>query len=910
MKHLLTGILFCLGLYSVAQDIRLAGNVNDTSASTPLPNVLLMAVRFTDSTLVNYARTGRNGFFKPITVPRDTYLVIISHPSFSDRTYLLVPGPKDTAFSFNNITLPPKSTALSEVEIIAHREKSYYRGDTLTFTADSFKTKANATVEDLLKKLPGFRVDAAGKITIQGKEVDRVLVDGDEFFGTDPTVATRNLNAASIANVQVYEKKNESTEEGKSETLKVLNLQMKDGAKNGYFGKASVARDVNRFYENELLLNRFKGNRKYSVFGLLANTPKQAFGGSDVFKYGLDGERQWQYDETTGGYNSTGTQNTGIPQTVKSGVYFNDKLGKKTKLNTDYTFNESWLHQGIETNTQFFLPDTAYRNAREKRSDANSQGHNFNLTFVQKIDSLTEITIAPKIKYNQTKTLNFQTDDFISSEGVNTRNTTLSNQSAGTTLDANVLLKASRNFMKKDRNLTLTWQPSMNRTDNTSSLVTRFTYFQRQLPDSQLIQQRKQTSDRDEQAMSASYTEPWSKKFKTEITYYYSSSRSSSSRNTFDFNGSAYDIFNPLFSNSFQNLRNTNRGGIRFIYDVKKYRVSLGGNVRNIAQQNTNRSNGNKLSMDVTQALPQASFQYRINQGSNLQITYAATSQLPDLQQMQPVIDNTDPNRLSLGNPNLRPSFTNQVNVNYYLFKAVSDFNLWAGGSYNATQDQFSSSVSYDSQGRAVSLPVNVNGSYFSNVYVGGGFPLLKKFFKIYYNLSTNTSNMVSFTNGKSNVTRNTSSGASLNLEKDAEKFEVGIGGNYRYYQPSSSISTSATQPYYTYGLDGSVQIKLPAKFILASDAAYTNNGNRSPGYNLNYLIWNATLAKGLLKTGNLVFSINVYDILNQNISNQRNVMGNQIVDTKTQIIKRYFLLKLLYKFNNQKTKVENDDDY
>jgi hypothetical protein len=124
---------------------------------------------------------------------------------------------------------------LNEVEVIAYKDKSYYKGDTLIFTADSFKTRPNATVEDLLKKLPGVRVDAAGKITIQGKQVDQVLVDGDEFFGGDPTIATRNLNAASVENVQVYDKKNESTEEGKEETVKVVNLKLKEDAKKGLF---------------------------------------------------------------------------------------------------------------------------------------------------------------------------------------------------------------------------------------------------------------------------------------------------------------------------------------------------------------------------------------------------------------------------------------------------------------------------------------------------------------------------------------------------------------------------------------------------------------------------------------------------------------------------------------------------
>src|SRR5688572_16094203 len=325
IKKLLVLVLVLCSLLTKAQNLRLSGNTKDTTSASGLPNALLMTIRFTDSTLTGYTRANTEGIFTPIKVPLDTYLVIISHPNFSDRTFLLVPSEYDTAFNFKNVILPPKSVVLNEVEIIANRDKSYYKGDTLIFTADSFKTKPNATVEDLLKKLPGVRVDVNGKITVQGKEVDQVLVDGDEFFGTDPTVATRNLNATSIANVQVFDKKNESTEDGANETLKVVNLQMKDDAKKGYFGKVSGASDFQNFYEGELLANKFKGHQKVSVFGLVANTPKQAFGHQDIFKYGLSGEQEWMYDQENDTWANNGNgRRTGIPQTIKGGFYFND----------------------------------------------------------------------------------------------------------------------------------------------------------------------------------------------------------------------------------------------------------------------------------------------------------------------------------------------------------------------------------------------------------------------------------------------------------------------------------------------------------------------------------------------------------------------------------------------------------
>lgn len=907
-KHLLA-LLLALSFFFKAQTIRLHGNMSDT-AQKGLPNVLMMALKFTDSSLVAYSRSDAKGFFKSITLPLDTYLITLSHPGYGDKTYFLLPSPKDSVFNLKNVQLPPKSVTLNEVEIIAAKEKSYYKGDTLMFTADSFKTAPNATVEDLLKRLPGFKVDANGKITVQGKEVDQVLVDGDEFFGSDPTIATRNLGATAIENVQVYDKKNESQEEGANETLKVVNLQMKEDAKKGYFGKASAASDFNKYYEAEFLANRFKGSQKLSVFGIIANTPKQAFGGGDAYKYGLTGEEQWSYNDETGSWSNNGNRGTGVPMTIKSGFYYNDKLGKNTKINTDYTFNQNQLVVGNETNTQFFFQDTAYTNFRVRDSKSNNQNHSFNFRIIQKLDSLTELTVSPKLNYNLSQNSNTQTDDFISEEGSNTRRTVVDNNNRSESTDANVLIKLSRNFMKKDRNLSFTYQPFYKTSRNINRLRTDFLYFQAQRADSALAQERTQDNFKLEHNASLVYVEPFTKKFKTELSYNFTNNHNTNNRQTYDLNGGSYDLLNASLSNNFDNKRIINRAGLKFIYEVKKYRISVGSYARNVYQENRNLSKDTTLKLTVNNILPIASFNYKINQGSNFQVNYYSSSQQPDVQQMQPVIDNTDPNRISIGNPNLKPTFSNNVSVNYYFYKGISDRNFWSGGNYGNTYNQISNTSTFDASGKAVTKPINVNGNFYANLWFGGGFPVFKKFMKVYYNFNGNYSNNVSYVNGLKNIAINRGLNPGLSLEKVAKNYSLWFSGEYSYNIPESNLNPQSNQPYFTYGLEGSILVRLPAKFLISTDGKYTDNGNRTPGYNLRYFIWNATLARAFLKNENLVASINAFDLLNQNIDNQRSISSNQIVDSKTQIIRRYFLLKLLYKFNNQKTKVEDDDEY
>lgn len=901
---------FCfIGFVASAQNIRLSGNIQDTSSAGIMNNSVLMVTKFKDSTLVNYSHTDKKGFFKTITVPLDTYLVVISNPSFSDKTFFLVPSKKDTAFNFKNIVLPPKSVMLNEVEIVAHKDKMYYKGDTLMFTADSFKVKTDATVEDLLKKLPGVKVDAKGKITVQGKEVTQVLVDGDEFFGSDPTIATKNLNAKSVENVQVYEKKNEDAE-SKDETVKVMNLQLKDEAKKGYFGKTSAASDAQKFYEGELLYNRFKNSQKLSLFGLLANTPKQAFGGRDSWEYGLSNENNGSYDPETNSWTSFGNNSVGIPQTMKSGFYFNDKLSKKIKLNTDYTFKQNSLTTGQQTNTQYFLQDTTYRNTQTISTNSFNQAHNFNLRWNQNLDSLTEITIKPKINYGITGNNNLQEDKFISAIDTLTRETDITTKTTSETTDANVLLKLTRNFKKKDRQFTITYQPSYYNSVARTDMTTDFNYYLGQAPDSVLKQKKTQETFKTENNATLNYIEPFNKKLKMELSYGFAHNQNSNNKKTLDFNGIAFDALNTTQSNDFRNLRMTNRAGAKLIYEVKKYRLSLGANYRNIYQENLNVTTNQKLNLNVNNILPTASANFRFSQTSNLMVRYNMQAQLPDLKQMQPITDNSDPNNIYIGNPKLRQQFDHNIGVDYYTYKPISDRNFYGGLSYNNVVGEINNKTYYDSYGRAVSTPVNINGNYYGNLYLGGGLPVFNKLFKVDYNFGFSYNNSVAFVNSQKNTTKNTSFNPSLSFEKQFGETEIIVGGNYDYNIPKQTISLQSNQPYYTYGLNGSFRTKLFSRLSISGDANYTNNGNRAKGYNINYVIVNGSVGYSFLKSKNLITSFDANDILNQNISNQRTVQANKIVDTKTQIIKRYFLLRITYKFTSQKTKAAEEEDY
>lgn len=906
-------ILFlCNGL--VAQEVSISGNIQDTTAKSALPNALAMVIRLNDSTLVKYARSDKEGVFKIDQLPIDTFIVIVSHPQFADQTYIVVGSKKQTGFNFGKIILPPKTNTLNEVVIFAYKDKVYYKGDTLMFTADSFKLKQNATVEDLLKKLPGVQVDAKGKIKVQGKEVSQVLVDGDEFFGADPTVATKNLNANTVETVQVYEKKNDNTE-STDETVKILNLKLKEDAKKGYFGKISGAggTDISNtskkiFYEGEVLANRFNKSRKISVFGLGANSPRQRFNWDDIDQYGLDNEYNMEMgDDGETMWYSSGDEQSGIPQTLKTGVYYNEKFNKKTKLNFDYTYGQNELTTLGSTNTQFFLNDTSYSNAQSATSKSQSQLHTINATIVQNIDSLTELTIIPKIKLVSGSSERTQNDDFLSEESVLTRQTYVKNTGKNQTNDINGTIRLFKRFKKKDRNLFFNYSYSNTQSDSKGILYTQNDYYTGSISQKITDQQKTSNNNKEDHQAYISYTEPITPKIKMELSYDFSYYASLNDKRTKDYSGTAYDLENATLTNNFKNTRQTNRAGLKFIYEVKKYRVSIGSRVRQILLSSNNLSNKTNLSQKVDNLLPFATFRYRFGQNASLNFEYTTSSRQPELTQLQPVIDNTNPNRINLGNPSLKPTFDQQFNLNFYSFKPISNQNFWGGANFSLNSNAITYTTTYDSLGIATSKPVNVDGNYNGWAYLGFRKPLFNGFLNFGPNLNANYSNNVNFINGKKTITTQSGASAGLELSHDGDKLQVGINGNYNYNLPSSTISNESNQPYSSYDFSGQIEYKLPKKFIISTDATYTNNGQRTAGYNISYVIWNASVSKMFFKKENLIVSLDAYDILNQNINAQRMVMDNRIVDTKSQVIKQYFLLRLTFKFNSSKEKQEDE---
>ncbi|TNE53681.1 MAG: hypothetical protein EP338_10545 [Bacteroidetes bacterium] len=899
MTHKLYLCLLFLFLSQIVlgqDEMHIRGVVIDTNDNNrPLQYSLATAIRIRDSLLLDFRRTDKDGRFE-MNLPIDTIQLLFSHPKYGENSYYLFGSAENKEFDINRILLPPKMQEIKEVVIYAYKDPVYFKGDTLVYVADSFATKPNAVVEDLLKKLPGIKVNSDGSIQAQGQDIQQVLVDGDEFFGADPTMATKNLGAKGIETVEIYEKRDENSTDD-TETIKVLDLRLKEEAKKGYFGKLAFGSDAQKYYEGEFLANKFNKKQKVSLFVLGANTMKSSLAWGDMYRYGIV-----SWDQGGGGnrMNFSNDQGDGIPSTFKTGAYYHDQLTKSTEIGVNYTYQNQGLKRQNFNRSQYIFEDTSYVTDVENNSDNLHESHIFNLKLTQKLDSLTTLEIEPQVVFNKSASSEFSRTDFLFEDLKLSRYTDVSNRNQSEGMSLNARIGLNRDFRKKGRQLRSSYRFSQDRNSSEGYLY---------IEDSSVVLPTfKEVTDQRKESRTLSkshygrisYLEPLGKKLKLELSYNLNADSDDQDRLTYNREMGNYNLLDSTLSNDFESSRLQNKVGAQFIYKHKKSRLSIGLNARNVRIDNKNLITGKIINQDISNLLPVAKYIFKISQHNRLTLNYNTSSSQPTVSQLQPVNDNSNPNRILVGNPDLKPNFVHSFSGSYSVYKPLSGTYFWSSFNHSVTQNAFASSVLYDNFGRTYSSTINVDGNSFSSANFGGGFSLFKKFLEVSPDVYMSYSRMYNEINGELNTTINANLGGGLELTVEQDDFEISLGANYDISAAKSSINEQSL-PYSSQSFDGSLEWDLPWKIYFETDFEYTLNMQRADGYNVNFFIWNASLSRDFLKGENLILALDVYDILGQNVNADRLVSGNIITDTRSTIITRYFLGRITYKFNSTK---------
>ena len=896
-----------------SQNMSIFGNVIDTLNNSAKKNAVVMLVRLSDSNMIDFKRTDENGGFY-FNIPIDTVEIIISHHKNDDKIIFFFPSKDRLSLNLSNTILPEKSEMMNEVTIYAFKDPVFFRGDTLVFLADSFKTKENAVVEDLLKKLPGIEVDKNGSITSQGREVNKVLVDGDEFFGSDPTIATKNLGAKSIESVEIYEEENTDSDETAEETIQVMDLRLKEDAKNGYFGRVSGGTDFNKFYEGELLFNKFNKDFKLSVFSLASNTPRANFGYGDIKKYGLSTDNgDFFSDNDRGGWwgGSNGFNNNGIPETLKSGIFFSDKLNDKVKIGLNYTYNESSLVTNSNRNLQYLLRDTTFFIEEDNNTNQNNEDHLINARVNIQLDSSTSLEILPSYSLSKVKNNNIFENTFITEDTVMNSKSVVNQEHDSESYNFSTEIRLKKDFKKKDRLLKYAIKYVDSENDENQKNITNNKYYNNVINGDTVDQNQDFLSSNRRYQSQFLFREPINKKWGLDIEHLFKINIGEQNRSTMnkDLTNNEYTLLDTLFSNSFENFKLTNRAGLYYVYRHKKDRLKIGGYVRNVQLRSFDEfKNPLTDSLNFWDVLPQINYRHKFNSSQRLRFSYRTNSRQPSLNQLQPVQNNSNPNKIIEGNPDLIPDYSHKLSATYNHWKGLTGSYIWTSLNYRRVVNPFSNQMSFDDFGRTISKTINIDSAVnqYTSYNLGGKIPLGNSPLGI--NIRNFSSHNItnSVINGFRNQTTTLSQNNELTLEWETDSLFIEIGAEISYSKPSNSLNI-VSQPFVTqyYFLD--TEIELPWNMTFFSESGYTINTQRSEGYNINFLIINFSLEKRFTKRENIILSIEGNDVLNQNIIAQRVVQNNLIIDNRTTIISRYFLARLTYKFNNNKTKSQDE---
>jgi len=908
-----------LAVCSVAQTNVVTGSVADSTEKLSLSNAVVALLRSADSGLVCFTRVKPDGKFSLTAPANGKYILLITYPNYADHAdYIEVNGPLD----LGKLYMLTKAVVLENVIVRASAVRM--KGDTLAFTADSFKVSEGATVEDLLKRLPGLSVNSKGEITAQGQRVEKVLVDGDEFFGDDPTLATRNLQALAVKEVQVFDKKSDQAtftgvDDGQSQ--KTINLKLKDEFKKGYFGKVKLGGGLPNRWENQAMINAFKDKRKLSVYGIMANTNNNSLGWSDESQFGGnlntnmeigdDGSvMMWSQGDDFGG--TGGYYGEGLPQSLSIGTSYANKWNEnRSNVSGAYRFQKMRTEANTSVTTQNILPDTQFYNNEKGRNIAERWRNKAQIKSEIFIDSMQSLTFSVNGSYGENAIFNEYQSEALNGKQlpVNQSRRTTNAEGVQSQFGATALYKLK--FKKARRTLSVNLSDQFNQNSSDGFLLTYNEFYNEQgLFRKDTVDQRKDNFSRGNSLSGRiAYTEPVGKSGIVELNYSYGYTNSDQTRLSYDRVEGKEDVLNDLFSNDFRFETKTQRAGTGYRYNGKKVQFGLGSDVAFTKWKQDDLFRDTTRLYDFTNFFPRANFSYKIGQFSRVSINYNGNTTAPTANQLQPVADNNDPLNIMIGNPNLVQSFNHRISLNFNFWKVLTNSGMWSGLWFNPTSNDFSTRDVVDAFGRRVSQTVNVNGNYNFGGYIGYNFKWKKPDIGIDMSIDPTLNQRTNFINGVENKTVSRNIGYSISLRKDKEKkyfFSVNQGVNYNFSK--SSIRPDVPTKFWTTrsGLDG--RYEFPKDISVYTDFNY-NWRQKTDVFenNNNAFIWNAGIEKKLLKKQDMRLGFRINDILNQNIGFQRNISSNYISERTYDVIRQYWLVTFQWNFNKGPQKAEED---
>lgn len=905
MKYLLLAVCMIAMSPVTAQQAVVEGRIMDSSESAPVNRVAVTVLRAKDSILVAFARSVANGTFKIHQIRPGRYILLVTSPQYVDYTSFFNVDSLQTAHPIGNINLISKSKLLPKV-IVRAGLSIRIRKDTTEYDVSSFKVRANASVEDLLKELPGIQVDSKGNISIRGKSVTKVLVDGEEFFGDDPTLVTRNVKARMVDKVQVYDKTSDQAaftgiDDGKKQ--KTIDLKLKEEAKNGYFGKIIGGYGTADFYTNEAMFNHFKGKKKIAAYITHINTGKIGLIGSQPDSYASGGNVPIQndLDKWSGLF-----EGKGIPSVLGGGFHFDNKWNNdQNSFVTNYKLARLGINSNESTILLTTLPENTLLSSEVKESKNSSVRQGLDLSYNVQLNSVSSIKMDVNgYLLNKTIDERFQSESRLENQEslINDGRRNVRSESNNSGFEANFLWR--RKLTKVGRTFSINLNLRNNSADAGGYLFSSNSFYNRSgTIDSLFVTDQYKTSNTYSTILGgkATYTEPISKEGFLVLNYSINSHESRSK--TLTFNGANnYKLLDTFFSNEYTLSQISNGGGIAYVLNKLKLHFQIGSDVSSVIFDQYDVFARNRLKRKFVNWFPVTEANYQFNPFKSIKFRYSGKTRQPALYQIQPIINNNDPLNVYVGNPALVPEFMNSLGLNFVSFKAKKSKMMTAEGNYSIITNPISTSVFVDSSGKTIVSYLNRSGSTNSNYYLNATYGQQLNFRKLNFGftLTASGNRYSNISNSQSNIL--TSDAINLNVilsrfRHTMYRFTLLFGPGYKINR--ASLSPDIDNDFFEYQINPDIDIYFRGDLQFHSDASYLWQAKTEIfKETFSRILWNAWIGKTFLKNKSLLLKVSANDILNQNVGFSRNYYENSIGQNSYNTIARYFLISLQLDFN------------
>lgn len=897
---LINAIFLIIPFFVFGQSYNISGTVKD-SDRIPLPSATVFIQSPADSTVVDYTISDDDGKFtlKGRTIDKavDFYVSYTGYGNYHKALSL----EEESDYDLGDIILKELTSTLDEVLIRGTAPPITLKKDTLEFNVSSFKTKEDASLEDLLKKLPGVTVDRDGNIKVNGMDVTKIKVNGKDFFGDDPKIATKNLPKDLIQKIQVVDSKTKSQEFTKEESQsddKMINLIIDEDDNKGLFARLTAGIGTDDRFSVNGIANFFKNDMRLSLLGSANNINSIGFSYDEIF----DAMGRNAYSVINAG------SNAGITKSHSAGLDFVDELGENLELSANYFYNRASSETESVIERENILPGRHYFNNSNSVSKNVNNNHRANFDLEYKPDTLTRITYRPMITVNNGFSESYSSAESFDQDGLklNESETSRNGKSDGT--DFSNRLDYTRRYGDKGGFFRFNVDLRNDKdTEDRANFTSRDLYNEDgSLQETSIQDQRIKRDDKgDELSVGGRVRIPLDEKWKVDVDYRYKNSTKTSERLIYETadNGINYDILNEELSSDFKFRTQTHTPMAGLVYTGEKLRAGVFAGLESVNMKNEEYFTNTLFDNTFNNLFGRVFMRYRLNQSETFFFRFMNNRSLPSVTQLQPVTNTTNPLNIVTGNPNLKPALVNRFSLNYYNFNFKTQFGTFVYLSGQFDKDQIVAKTFTDEELVRTTTYTNVDGKY--NLNLGASIHKQFKFADEYKStikpeleLNAGLRRDVGFSNEVRFNSETYTLSPSVSLEYDIPDI-INVKPSYRvsYNQTEYSLDSRRDQEYTDHDLGLEVTTYWPEKLVFGSDITYTRLGKTAPGFDKDFVLWNLSLGYKLLGDDGIL-KVTVFDLLNQNISNRRITGEDYVQDMQQLVLKRYAMLTFTYKFS------------